>query len=88
VNASKASIASETGSTSTDVEQGLVRDPAEIRRVLLESGQVDTALVQKLTDAQLLELYDAAVVQSAKTKVETETGITDPSKYPTPSTGF
>jgi hypothetical protein len=88
VNTSKSTIASETGSTSTDLEQGLVRDPVEIRKALMESGQVDVALVEKLTDAQLLELYDAAVTQAAKTKVETETGITDPSKYPTPSTGF
>lgn len=88
INTSKASIAAETGSTSTNLEQGLVRDPVEIRQALLASGQVEAALLDKITDAQLLELYDSAVAQAAKTKVEQETGITDPSKYPTPSTGF
>ncbi|MFA5935973.1 MAG: hypothetical protein WC787_03935 [Patescibacteria group bacterium] len=90
VNASKASIASESGSTSTNLEQGLVRDANEIRKVLLESGKVDAKLLEKITDAQLLELYDNAVAEAAKKKVESETGITDPSKYPSvdPSPSF
>jgi len=90
VNTSKASIASQSGSTSTDLAQGLVRDAAEIRRVLLESGKVDATVLNKVIDAQLLQLYDDAVAQNAKQTVEAQTGITDPKKYPTPdpTTGF
>jgi hypothetical protein len=84
VNASKAATVTETGSTSTELEQGLVRDAAEIRAVLKASGQVDQALIDQLTDAQLLELYDKAVAENAKKTVEAETGITDPNKYPVP----
>ncbi len=87
VNQSKASLV-QTGNTSTVLEQGLVRDPAEIRKVLRDSGKVDLQLLDKLTDAQLLELYDKALTQAARQKVEAETGITDPTKYPTPDPSF
>jgi len=84
VNDSKAATAGPAGSTSTALQQGLVRDAAEIRAVLKASGQVDQALVDQLTDAQLLDLYDKAVAENAKKTVEAETGITDPNKYPVP----
>lgn len=84
VNTGKAQVVTQTGSTSTDFQQGLVRDAAEIRRVLLESGEVDPAALEKITDAQLLDLYDQATVQAAQQKVQAETGITDPNDYPAP----
>ena len=87
VNDGKSQVVAQTGSTSTDFAQGLVRDPVEIRKVLLESGKIDPALLQKITDAQLLDLYDQATVQAAQQKVQAETGITDPKDYPTPDLG-
>ncbi|MFH1078008.1 MAG: hypothetical protein V1745_01845 [Patescibacteria group bacterium] len=60
------------GATSTDLEPTLIRDPDEIRKILRASASLDQTLVEKLTDAQLLELYDQAVAESAKQKAEAE----------------
>jgi hypothetical protein len=87
VNESKATLAAQTGATSTDLEQGLVRDPVEIRKALLESGKIDPAQLEQITDAQLLQLYDQAMIQAAQQKVQAETGITDPKDYPSPDSG-
>ncbi|MEO5927803.1 MAG: hypothetical protein ABIO72_03715 [Patescibacteria group bacterium] len=87
VNTGKAQVVSESGSTSTDFEQGLVRDPVEIRKALLDSGKISAAQLDQITDAQLLQLYDQATIQAAQQKVQEETGITDPKDYPTPDFG-
>lgn len=84
VNTQKQNVVNETGSTSTLLEPTLVRDAAVIRQTLLESGKVDAEVLKKITDAQLLELYDQATVEAARKQAEEGTGITDPSKYPTP----
>lgn len=55
-----------TGSTSTMLEPTLVRDPAEIRRVLRESGKITEADLAKITDEQLLKLYDEAMLEAAQ----------------------
>lgn len=73
MNAQAGSIAATAGVTTTG--QGLVRDPVEIRKALLESGQFTQADVDKITDAQLLQLYDEAMVQAAKQQSATTTSI-------------
>lgn len=87
VNQGKAEVVAQTGTTSTDFQQGLVRDPAEIRKVILESGKIDKAVLDQISDAQLLQLYDQAVVQSAQQQTEAETGVSDPGQYPAPDFG-
>jgi hypothetical protein len=83
VNAGKAGIVAQTGSTSTVFEPQLVRDAVEIRKALLESGKIDKAQLDKITDAQLLELYDKALTEATSKQVETETGI-DANNLPSP----
>lgn len=78
INEKKAQIASDTGSTSTLLRQDLVRDPAEIRRVILESGKIDKATLDLITDAQLLQLYDQAKLELANKEIQgvSTSGIT------------
>lgn len=71
MNAQAGSIASAAGVTTTG--QTLIRDPVEIRKALKESGQFDQAEIDKITDAQLLQLYDEAMIQAAKQKSATTT---------------
>ncbi|MCI0479425.1 thrombospondin type 3 repeat-containing protein [Candidatus Uhrbacteria bacterium] len=65
------------GSTSTDLEQSLVRDPDEIRAVLRLSPELDQTLVERLTDDQLLDLYDQAVLEAAQRKTDEATNPAD-----------
>jgi len=75
VNDQKATVREQTGSTSTDLDPVLVRDPDDIRALLLESGEIDPELLEQLTDEDLLQLYDEASVISAQQELETaETG--------------
>lgn len=84
INDGKSALVAQTGSTSTDLQPGLIRDAAEIRKVLAESGKVDIAFLDKLTDDQLLQMYDQASAEAARQKLQNETGITQP---PLPSSG-
>jgi hypothetical protein len=72
INTSKASISGTTGSTSTDLEPTLVRDADEIRKALRESGEIDEEDLARITDAQLLQLYDDAVAQAANNEAEVQ----------------
>lgn len=84
LNDSRRAVVAQTGSTSTELQQGLIRDPVEIRRALLENGGIETGKLEKITDEQLLQLYDQAAVEFARKKVEEETGISNPEKLPPP----
>lgn len=44
----------------TTVSDALVRDPASIRKALIQSGQVSEAQVNQMTDEQLYSIYDNA----------------------------
>ncbi|MBI4139076.1 hypothetical protein HY479_02900 [Candidatus Uhrbacteria bacterium] len=74
VNDQKRVVREQTGSTSTVLEEGLVRDPAVIRKVLLDSGKVDPEILNKITDAQLLQVYDQAVLEQSRKQLEESTG--------------
>jgi len=75
-NASKQQIKDASGSTSTDLEAGLVRDPIAIRKVLQDSGKIDQAVLDGITDEELLQLYDQAVVENAKSQAQDSNGGT------------
>lgn len=62
----KVKLAQATGSTSTLLEPDLIRDPDVIRKVLAEGGEIDAEMLAKLTDEQLLQAYDEAVLIEAK----------------------
>ncbi len=66
------------GGTSTEIEPTLIRDPKAIRAVLLSTGKIDQAVIQKLTDTELLNLYDTVMVETSRQQVQQGTGITDP----------
>ncbi|MBU1348790.1 hypothetical protein KJ781_01835 [Patescibacteria group bacterium] len=70
------------GATSTDLEPTLIRDPDEIRKILRASPELDQSLVERLTDAQLLELYDQAVAESVKQKAESAGALSGTSLTP------
>ncbi len=70
INERKAQVREQTGSTSTELDPVLVRDPDEIRALLLESGDIDPDLINQLTDDDLLQLYDEALVISTQKEKE------------------
>jgi hypothetical protein len=72
INQQKDTIQLTTGSTSTLLEPTLVREASAIRKVLAESGKVDAEFLDGLSDAQLLQLYDEALVVSAQQDLEAE----------------
>ena len=72
INQQKDTIQLTTGSTSTLLEPALVRDAAEIRKVLAESGKVDAKFLDSLSDEQLLQLYDEALAVSAQQDLEAQ----------------
>lgn len=84
VNAQKG-ILKQQGSTSTDLEAGLVRDPAAIRKLLTDSGQVDADVLKNITDEQLLQIYDQAASEAAQQKLQQTTGLSSTSSLPLPS---
>lgn len=65
INAQKQQL-QDNGNTSTQLEQALVRDPAEIRKVLLLTGKIDQKTLDQVTDAQLLDLYDQVANQTTQ----------------------
>lgn len=67
---SKKQIIQNTGSTSTVLQPALIRDPVEIRRVIAESGKIDMSIVNALSDQELLDLYDKAIVEAAGKEIE------------------
>ena len=73
MNAQAGNIYASAGVTSTP-GQALVRDPVAIRKVLKDSGQFDATMVDQITDAQLLQIYDEAMVEAAKNQSTTSTG--------------
>lgn len=75
-NVGKQQIIDATGSTSTALEAGLVRDPAVIRKVIQDSGKIDQAVLDRITDDQLLQLYDQAVIENAKSQAQDSSGKT------------
>jgi hypothetical protein len=54
------------GVSSSTVQTAVVRDPVEIRKLIRDSGKLDEASLAKITDAQLLEIYDQAVAEAAR----------------------
>lgn len=77
VNDSKAQL--NKNSTSTELQPTLVRDPIEIRKILVESGKFEASEIEAITDEQLLKAYDDALIQAASNKYEEASGqsITD-----------
>ncbi len=84
INQGKATIASQTGSTSTDLQPALLRDPVEIRKVIAASGKVDAQTLSQITDTQLLDLYDQALAQSAQQGLQDVASSTGSTSLPTP----
>ncbi|MCR4278717.1 MAG: hypothetical protein NUV81_02305 [bacterium] len=72
VNGQREVIKGQTGSTSTDLEPALIRDPEEIRTALRESGEVDLNVLDQLSDADLLKLYDEALALTASNGVDAQ----------------
>ncbi len=75
MNDKKRIVREQTGSTSTALEDTLIRDPAVIRKALLESGKVDKATLDKITDEQLLKVYDQAALEAQQKQMQETTGL-------------
>ena len=78
-NTGKQQLRQATGATSTELQDGLVRDPNVLRKALLDSGKVDEKVLDQLTDQQLLELYDQAASAAAAQQVDSATSTTSTS---------
>ncbi len=75
MNDKKRMVREQTGSTSTALEDSLIRDAAVIRKALLDSGKVDKATLDKVTDAQLLQVYDQAALEAQQKQLQEKTGL-------------
>jgi hypothetical protein len=82
VNDQKLILQQKSGATSSELGVGLVRDPIEIRKLIRESGKIDPQVIDKLTDEQLLKVYDQALVEVSQKNLQATTGITNPQPIP------
>lgn len=71
-------VRAQTGSTSTILQPQIVREAGAIRKALVESGKVTASDLDEISDAQLLDLYDQAIVETAKQQAATAAAEVDP----------
>lgn len=82
VNDQKIALQANGSATSSALQTDLIRDPDEIRKLIRESGKIEPAVLDNITDEQLLQVYDQALVEVSQKNLQQTTGITNPQPIP------